>query len=869
MRGRSDDPRILIGIAAAVAGLVIARSLSHLLKGVASAQVDPALIALAALTVCLSICAPALLRVYCVRTALRQRVVLAAVPADEFDPDPEAVLRFAAQLSQLDRVVRGWTDRPACAIRIRLEPDRDRRLVYLIEVPRRSRELVRGALASFEGIELRDPGSVRAASLAPAKGWTTCRAELVLARPSIEPLATLALDPDPLDAVAVAMRGVDASSGESVAVCLDLMPATSLRRTRLRRRLKREGRRLHSRRNGWAQLRGRDDRSARSEPAELAERRAETRAFDSKLNDRAPLFEAQVLIRASAANRARALAALRGVLASFEPLASDRNWFRVSGLPIPGLAFLGSDLPGRRLSFDRRFASGLFRPARRFAISARELAGWLKPPSRRCLAANVVRSGALVAPPPPLPVFDGEPGLLPVGRVADEDGERIVGARTEETFFSYIVGRSRFGKTELAVAQFIHLARSGAGAMFVDPHADALERIKPYLTETGIRDRVVEINLGAAHATAGQPGWNVLGVGGGIEGRVEAVVDAFASAMRWDERNSRALNLTTQAAQALASIAAALPPELAPTIFQLPTLLSDEAWRASALPLLPKPAQQFWAERFPRLATEAITPLTNMVDRLRASSAIVALLGQPQSTYRVRQAMDRGLIVLVCPGSGGTRDRLIANLVVFELLHAAKGRASIPAGARRPFWVFLDEVQTYDGAAGGNLAGLLEQAAKYGVKACLLNQNPERLSAETLNAITTNRSHLHSTALNSRGAKLIANEWGREPGEDALIGLPRYRFLAQVTHDEKVSRPFAVGGIRAEELHGEGRADQVPELEAAIDRTARRRSPAEVFADLDTLDERIHERLEELADDRPTAADFSVPPVEQGGSGEF
>ena len=40
----------------------------------------------------------------------------------------------------------------------------------------------------------------------------------------------------------------------------------------------------------------------------------------------------------------------------------------------------------------------------------------------------------------------------------------------------------------------------------------------------------------------------------------------------------------------------------------------------------------------------------------------------------------------------------------------------------RPFFVFLDEVQTYDGASSGNLAALLEQTAKYGIRAFLFNQ---------------------------------------------------------------------------------------------------------------------------------------------------
>ncbi len=848
MKGKPDDPRLIIGIIASALALAVAHGLSNLLADASSSPVDTALIAPMVLTVGLSMGAPALLRVVCTRAALRRRVLVAAVPADEYDPDAEAVLRFAAQLSRLDRRVRGWLDRPASAIRLRLEPDREGRLVYLIETPRRSRELVRSAVRSFDGVELREASAVRAEPFPPPDARpSVLRAELVLARPSFEPMASLTLDPDPLQAVAAAMRVVRPAEGETVAVCVDLLPASTRRRARLRRRLEREARRLRSRRAALGELLGRrDSRAGRSEPVELAERRAETRAFDSKLNDRAALFELQVLIRVSATDRPRAKAAIRGMLASFELVASDRNWLRVSGLLIPGVGFLGSDLPGRRRRFDRRFRSGLFRPARRGIVSARELVGWLKPPTRRCLAENVLRSGALVSPPPPLETFNGQKALLPVGRVSTEDGDKVVGVATAETFFSYIVGRSRYGKTELAVSQFLHLVRAGEGALFVDPHADALERIKPYLTEDGVRERVVELNLSAGKASERQPAWNVLGVGGsgGAEGRVEAVVDAFASAMRWDERNSRALNLTTQAAQALASIARVLPPDLAPTIFQLPTFLSDENWRRAVLPILPRPAQQFWIERFPRLAVEAITPVTNMVDRLRASSAITALLGQSQSTYRVREAMDRGLIVLACPGSGGTRDRLIANLIVFDLLHAAKSRANIAPEHRRPFWVFLDEVQTYDGASGGNLAGLLEQAGKYGVKACLLNQNPERLSAETLNAITTNRSHLHATALNSRAAKLIANEWGGRPDSAALTGLPRYRFLAQVTHGGEVSKPFSLEGLQAEALLGNGRPDRIGELEAAIDQTAGRRSAADVLAALDSLDDRILAALE-------------------------
>ena len=172
------------------------------------------------------------------------------------------------------------------------------------------------------------------------------------------------------------------------------------------------------------------------------------------------------------------------------------------------------------------------------------------------------------------------------------------------------------------------------------------------------------------------------------------------------------------------------------------------------MPFLPRASQRFSERRFPLLAAEAVTPLTNMVDRLRAFPSTTTLLGRQKRAYRVRKAMDEGQIVLVCPGSGGALDRLIANLIVFDLLHSARGRAELAPGRRRPFWVFLDEVQSFDAGRSGSLAAA-QQSAKFGLRAVLLNQNPERLSPQTLNALTTNRSHLLTTALNSHAAALL------------------------------------------------------------------------------------------------------------------
>ena len=157
-----------------------------------------------------------------------------------------------------------------------------------------------------------------------------------------------------------------------------------------------------------------------------------------------------------------------------------------------------------------------------------------------------------------------------------------------------------------------------------------------------------------------------------------------------------------------------------------------------------------------------------------------------------------------------------------------------PPDRRREFYVFLDEVQIYDGASSGTLAALLEQVAKFGVRALLLNQNPERLTAATRDAVTTNRSHLLTTALNASGAKLIAREFGGQVVPEVIGELHRFHSIGNVTLDGEISRPFRLRGVPIEELFPDDcHPDNVPALDAAIDRNIQRVSVAQTLDRLD------------------------------------
>jgi hypothetical protein len=857
-RQPSRDARPLAAVAAGLAAVSLlgaSRSWLGLADGAGALLTRP----LVLIPVTLPLVALVACRVVASRRSLASRTRLVVLAPDSFDPSLDAVLRCAAQLSRVRRLVGGWLDPRARAVRVLLDADEEGRMRYSLSVPERALPAVRSALGVFDRVQAHvlDPGpeaAERDETGRRGRSIEVVRAELRLARPSSEPLANPPLSPDPLQSFARVIARLDRTHGEQAQVAVDLLPATPATRRRLRRRLLKEARRrggdpASGGGGGLLGVLGGGRQVGRRRAAEMVEERAEREEIGAKLLQADPLFRLQILIRCSSPERGRAVACLQGLLGCFDGFAAA-NSLRVVGVRFLGLAFAGSDLPGRRGWFDRRMRTGLFAPARRDYVTAREMAGLLKPPSVHCAAPEVLRLGPAVYPAPKaLPTFNGQADLVPLGRVEGESGERRVGLRIEDSFFCYTAGRSRWGKTELALTQFLHLVRSGHGGLFLDPHQDAVQRIKSCLTEPEFAERIIELDLVGPRSREGQPGWNLFAARGlgpeAAERRVEAIVDSFASALQWGERNNRALTLTTQATAALIELAAVLPDGLQPTIFQIPSILGNPEWLAAALPFLSQPRRQFFTERFPRLSEEAITPVTNLIDRLRSSTQLAALLGAQTSTYDIARAMNERKIVLACPGAGGAKDKLVANLLVYDLLHGAKSRSSMPPEQRLPFYVFLDEIQVFDGASSGNLAGLLEQTAKYGVRGFLLNQNPERLTSDTLNALTTNRSHLITTALNAHAAGLIAREWGGDPPASAITGLPRRTFIAQVTHNGRLTRPFLFGNESVESAFAEAfKPDALADIQPTIDAASGRTSAAETVGALDFLDERIRQHLE-------------------------
>ncbi|MFI1177561.1 ATP/GTP-binding protein [Streptomyces melanogenes] len=687
------------------------------------------------------------------------------------------------------------------------------------------------------------------ASQQPSVRQYVQRVELTLALPDQKPLASLGLTPDPLQQLAAAMASVRADAGERADVVLDLVPVRERQLVRRRRRLlarsRRRGPSAYGERltdgpgggavwgsftaawSGGKSVTGRGDRLPR-----MTDLRDGLGKFAPSAG---AVFAVQLLLRTEAGHPQMALARMNQLLAAFAATSGEN--------------YLKPRRPRTRRSiarFDQCFASGEFAPRRRQWLTVPELAGFLKPPTVKCRASSVLRSGGLVPPAPAdLPVYTGQRDLVPLGAVVYPDGrERIGAAHVDDLLFGLQLGKSGHGKTEAALVQCIALAHCGYGTWFLDPHGEAWARAKPYLAHPHIAPRVWEINL--AHAEPDQlvASWNPLSMEGrslnAVKDVVRSVTEGIAAAQDWGDNAPRARTILARAAQALALLnyqaVLADAPDAQCTLFQLRSWLTDEEWREQLLPALPQRVRDYWHKTFPKLAADAVPTVTYAIDRIDTSPALQAFFGSPRSAYDVRTAMDTGRVVFVCP-SGSESDALVSCLLIHDLHRAGLSRQDSPRDQRKTFWAWGDELTALDASSRGFLAAIAEQLRKYEVRFTGMTQMVLRLSALTRQALLQNQSLLSTCAADFDEAAFIARRWNGHVSPETITELPKYHYVMSITLNGRPTTPFRVRGLPVEEIfaHYDNPAS-VPGLDRAIDTNLRRRPVADLLAGLEVLD---------------------------------
>lgn len=771
--------------------------------------------------------------------ASAERMALELVSNRHFDPSLEEIFRRGVQLARASTAMPWWAPRRAKTVQIRLRADGSAPLRYRVEGPAGGERLL--SITPFGP----DITVNRARPIVNEPRKHTVRAEFILRGKLISPLRVVPLNPDPLQPLVDAVADLRAELGDLAEIRLDIQRAPKwalrARRLQLMSAARRSERRESQRAARWLrqdasgiedslgfqlqQLLSDNPGSGNSRRLVMppAPRRVEPAEALGKLAEDDHLVRVQLLVMCASNTEGRAEARLAQLQAAFDVFGGRSRW-AMRGWRL-GPWRIGADHWPTRHGFERRWNLGHCQPPRANWVRLDELTGLLKPPTTNCRLPVLAGD---------LPTFAfGESELLLQGIYRGPDGrERLVATYAEETLFEVGVGKAGGGKTERALAQAIGWAHAGGGLIFVDPHRDSWPRATPFLAHDTLMPRIALIDLNGLGPNPRVSSWNPLGMHQGQTAHevVEAIADAYASALAWDDATApRALTILTAALTVLVAVnetaCQAGQPEDQATIFHVRALLTDTAFRKAALATvagrLDEETRSWWQSVFPTLPPEAFAVVLNPIARLAANPVTRAFLGQPVGVYNIRAAMDSKMIVWVCPGGNGPTDRLLTALLARDLLRAARSRRDTPEDKRVAFRPYFDELITLTGAAPETIAAMFEDLRKYRCHIHGMTQLLARLPAAVRLSLVQNASTLATTAGSKSAVAPITAEWGDDPSPDRVATMDRFEHYISMNVRGRRIGPIQLRGPHLDDVFAaQARPREVPALERAAQANA-------------------------------------------------
>jgi hypothetical protein len=144
----------------------------------------------------------------------------------------------------------------------------------------------------------------------------------------------------------------------------------------------------------------------------------------------------------------------------------------------------------------------------------------------------------------------------------------------------------------------------------------------------------------------------------------------------------------------------------------------------------------------------------------------------------------------------------------------------------------VDELPTCDGS---DFAKVFMELRKYLIRCQVMGVTPGRFLAGTWETAITAASIVSTTAIDGRGAGMVAALDGWDTFKRDLGGIEKYHHLTSFTFEGKRHPPIAVKGMQPQDIF-EARPGVV---EASIPSNPRYRLVADVIEGLETLDDRL------------------------------
>lgn len=430
---------------------------------------------------------------------------------------------------------------------------------------------------------------------------------------------------------------------------------------------------------------------------------------------------------------------------------------------------------------------------RGFILNIEELASVFHLPHTNVETPNIVwASNKTAEPPAKLPVISGDPehdGQISAFGLTNFRGinHQFGLYRYDRSRHVYIIGQTGAGKTGLLELFALSDIYHKEGYAIIDPHGDFAVNNMHFIPA----DRIDDVVYFNPADTAFPLGFNPMEVydpnqKNNISSEIIGVLKRMFGDS-WGPRLEYILRYTILA----------LLDHPNTTMLDITRMLTDKKFRKEVLASCKDGVVlNFWNIEFAswneKFQAEAVAPVLNKVGAFTANPIIRNIIGQPKSTFNIREIMDEGKILIVNLSKGLIGEDnagILGAFLVTKIQLAAMSRSDIERiEDRRPFYLYVDEFQNF---ATDSFATILSEARKYGLNLTVANQYVSQMQDTVRDAVFGNVGTTISFRVSADDAPLLSKQFEPQFEPNDLLQMHNRNFIINMVIKGEKSPAFS------------------------------------------------------------------------------
>lgn len=359
----------------------------------------------------------------------------------------------------------------------------------------------------------------------------------------------------------------------------------------------------------------------------------------------------------------------------------------------------------------------------------------------------------------------------------------------DRTRHMYVIGKTGMGKSTLLENMAIQDIQNGEGMCFIDPHGKTADLLLEYVPQERIKDVVYFAPFDTEHPIS----FNVMEDVG--QGKRHLVANGLMSAFKkiwvdaWSARMEYILN----------NILLALLEYPGSTLIGVNRMLADKDYRKKVVENIKDPSvKSFWVDEFAkygeRYMQEAGAAIQNKIGQFISNPLVRNIIGQPKSSFDVREVMDKKKILIINLSKGRVGEanaNLLGSMIITKIYLGALSRADVTETKLKtlpPFYLYVDEFQSF---ANESFADILSEARKYKLSLTVAHQYIEQMSEEVRDAVFGNVGTMISFRVGAFDSEVFEKEFAPVFVAEDLVNLGFAQVYLKLMIDGVSSQPFS------------------------------------------------------------------------------